>query len=145
MENVKSKPFFVINNTYASNFTLHDILFILESFVLFAKRLLYQNFSYSNIWEVSYVIYFFQFLKSFPDGDYLVKTMETWVCEICKICMKTSELNVFKVNNKSTRTRCCSGVFMINFRGVGIEDPVTLYVGVFFAIQGTKAKLFNRF
>ena len=59
--------------------------------------------------------------------------------------MKTTELNVFKVNNKSTRTRCCSGVFMINFRGVGIEDPVILYVGVFFAIQGTKAKLFNRF
>ena len=113
MENVKSKPFFVINNTYASNFTLHDILFILESFVLFAKRLLYQNFSYSIIWEVSYVIYFFQFLKPFPDGDYLVKTMETWVCEICKICMKTSELNVFKVNNKSTRTRCCSGVLCL--------------------------------
>ena len=95
MENVKSKPFFVINNIYASNFTLHDILFILESFVLFAKRLLYQNFSYSIIWEVSYVIYFFQFLKPFPDGDYLVKTMETWVCEICKICMKTSELKKF--------------------------------------------------
>ena len=68
MENVKSKPFFIINNSYASNFTLYKFLFILESFLLFAKHFLYQNFSYSKIWEVYFVIYFFQFLKPFPDG-----------------------------------------------------------------------------
>ena len=91
IENVRSKHFFIINNSYASNFTLYNILFILESFLLFAKHFLYQNFSYSNIWEVHYVIYFFQFLNSFPEGDYLFKAMETWVCEICQISMKTSE------------------------------------------------------
>ena len=101
--NVKSKPFFLINNAYASSFTECNILFILESFLLFSKLFLYQNFFYLNIWEVYYVIYFFQFLKPFPDGVYLVKTMETWVCEICQICMKISKLNLFKVNNKSTR------------------------------------------
>ena len=36
---VKSKPF-IINNSYASNFTLYNILFILESFPLFAKHFL---------------------------------------------------------------------------------------------------------
>ena len=85
-------------------FTLYNILFILESFLLFAKHFLYQTFSCSTIWEVYHVIYFYQFLKPFPDGGYLFKTMETWVCEICQICMKTSELNLVKVNNNSTRT-----------------------------------------
>ena len=60
MKNVKSKPFFIINTSYTSSFTLYNIL---ESFLLFTKHFLYQNFSYSNIWEVNYVIYFFQFLK----------------------------------------------------------------------------------
>ena len=85
-------------------FTLYNILFIFESFLLFAKHFLYQTFSCSTIWEVYHVIYFYQFLKPFPDGGYLFKTMETWVCEICQMCMKTSELNLFKVNNNITRT-----------------------------------------
>ena len=36
------------------------------------------KFSDSKIWqEVYYVIYLFQFLKTFPDSIYLYKTMET--------------------------------------------------------------------
>ena len=31
--------------TYASNFTLYSISFIVESLLLFAKKILYQNFS----------------------------------------------------------------------------------------------------
>ena len=38
---------------------------------------------------------------------------------------------------------CCSGVFIVSFRGMGIEDPVELYDGAFFAIQQIKAKIFN--
>ena len=54
--------------------------------------------------HLSSVVYFFRFSKPFPGCVYLFKTMETWVCEICQICMKTSEQNLFNVNNKSTRT-----------------------------------------
>ena len=57
-----------------------NILFTFESFLLFAKKILYEKISSSNIWEVCYVIYFFQFLKSFSDGVYLFKAMEAWVC-----------------------------------------------------------------
>ena len=50
------------------------------------------KFSNSKIWqEVYYVIYLFQFLKTFPDSTYLYKTMETLsfkMCEICEISMK---------------------------------------------------------
>ena len=42
--------------------------------------------------------------------------------------MKTNVLNMFKVSNKGARTICvtlsCPGVFIVNFRGMGIEDPV---------------------
>ena len=73
----RKRNIIIINNSYASNFTPYNTFFILESCLLFVKHFLYQNFSSSNIWQVYYVIYFFQFLKPFPDGVYLVKTMET--------------------------------------------------------------------
>ena len=112
MENVKSKPFFIINNSYASNFTLYKFLFIFESFLLFAKHFLFQSFSYSNIWEVYFAIYFFQFLKPFPRWCLFVQNNWKLICETCQICMKISEQNLFKVNNKSTGTTwkmlfCC--------------------------------------
>ena len=64
----RKRNIIIINNSYASNFTPYNTFFILESCLLFVKHFLYQNFSSSNIWQVYYVIYFFQFLKPFPDG-----------------------------------------------------------------------------
>ena len=39
---------------------------------------------------------------------------------------------------------CCSGVFIVNFKSVSIETQSNIYVRDFFAIQRTKAKIFNR-
>ena len=47
---------------------------------------------------------------------------------------------------KKTQVRrewCCSGVFIVNFRSVGIEDLVEHLQWSFFAIQWTKAKILN--
>ena len=70
--------------------------------------------------------------------------METRVCEIRQICMKNSKTKSTIKAHKQHK-RCFSGAFIVNFRGVGIEDPVKHVRWSFFAIQGTKAKIFNKF
>ena len=77
IENVKSKPFFIINNSYASNFILYNILIILESFLSFAKHFYTKTFTTQTFEKCIMSSIFFQILKPFPDGVYSVKTMET--------------------------------------------------------------------
>ena len=58
-----------------------------------------------------------------------------------KYAMKTNVQNL--VNNKSTRTTCCSGVFIKNFKGVGIK--FNIYDGPFFQFDGKKLKFSTGF
>ena len=63
---------------------------------------------------------FFVF-KTFPRWCLLVQNNEKWVCEtksMNKICSKS------KTKPLEQHKRCCSVVFIFNFRGVDIEDSV---------------------
>ena len=88
---------------------------------------------------------FFQFLKPFPDGVCLLKTMENESAKHVKYAWKS----VNKICSKSTikaqeqHRRCGCVVFIINLGGADIEDQSNIYVETFFAIQGTKANIFN--
>ena len=53
-----------------------------------------------------------------------------------KICSKST------IKAQEQHKSCCFVVFIVSFRGVGIEDPVK-HVGAFSAILGTKANIFN--
>ena len=125
IENSKYKPFFTINNSYTSSFTLYIISLYLESSLLFAKHCLIhflnQNFSYSSISKVYCVIYIFQFLKSFPNG---VTCSKQWKHEFVKICLKSNEQNYLKsiIKAQEQHKWCCSDIIIVNFRGVGIES-----------------------
>ena len=59
---------------------MHSISFILESSLLFAKHFLHQNISV---------------FETLPRWCLLVHTVETWICEICQICMKTNVQDLF--------------------------------------------------
>ena len=96
----------------------------LQSFLLSAKHFLDQNFSHSNVWELYYVIYFFQSLKPFLDGTCLLKAMENELVKHVKYPWKSMNQICSKSTIKAQEQhKTCSAVFIINFRGEGIEDP----------------------
>ena len=94
----------------------------------------------------SIFFFFFLIFKPFPDGVYLFKTMETWVREICQICMKNSELICSKSTKAVNNIKDVVLVSLMSTSGVLVlRTRLKMYVGAFFAIQGTKAKIFNKF
>ena len=118
----------------------------LESFLLSAKHFLYPNFSHSNVWELYYVIYFFQSLKPFLDGTCLLKAMENELVKHVKYAWKSMKKICSKSKIKAQEQhQTCSVVFIINFRGVSLEDLAKHLRWNFFCIQGTKANIFNWF
>ena len=64
----------------------------LQNIVLIPKLFLLEHLR-----SALYHLFFFPFLKPFPDGVYLFKTMEKQICEICQVSMKAIEQNLSTV------------------------------------------------
>ena len=80
-----------------------------------------------------------------PNVPLIWHWMETWVCQICEIFMKTNVQNFSQSTIKALEWRewHCSGVFIFNFRGFSIEDPVKHLRWSFLSVQRRKAQIFN--
>ena len=110
----------LISYTY---FALYNILSILESFLLFANIFYTKTFPTLEHLRSVLCHLFFSFFKSFLRWSLPVQNngnLSLWNMSN----MHENQWTKFAQQKHKNNKRSCSGVFIVNFRGVCIEDPV---------------------